>query len=106
MGKEKGRVADLMDEDKAVTQITEIFVQARGLLRCRLVGTGKLDLDPAAMDVLLDHTLQLGPEGLANVLMILTLDWDGTRPIKRRQAEAAVHAQLMAEAMRRDKDDA
>jgi hypothetical protein len=79
-------------DETTANQLTEVFTQALQLFHDR--GYGDVQLEMPAMDLLMDHSLSLGPVGLASVLSILAEE-GGT--VTKPQAAAALSQFLEAQ---------
>jgi hypothetical protein len=77
-----------MNEDEISKQIVAVFEQAKELARQRGVARNTT-MDMPAMDLLLDHALDLGPDGLFDIVTMLAVH-DG-EPITRTQMAVALN---------------
>ena len=82
------------EDNKVADEIVSVFTQAAGLLR--EPGLRSLPMEMEAMDLLMDHMLLLGPEGIADVLSVLASD-PAIDVITPAQAAAAIECCLEAE---------
>jgi hypothetical protein len=75
------------NEDAMAKELADVFSQAVASLRERGLSSPLL-LEMEAMDLLMDHVLQLGPEGLADVLFMLASDRTGGETTRTQAAVA------------------
>jgi hypothetical protein len=83
-----------MEDDRAVDEITHVFLQARQICRNRKQSWKAVSFEEDAIDLLTNYTLLLGPLGLADAMQILAEEQVGRSPVTCPQVALVIASVL------------